>query len=134
MNGLEEQADNAKARDLFWKPLSWLATIRPSSANDAFDPAPWEKFFTSTTSLEVPVLSSLPRHRSAPTPAVCEEMATITARLLSVDAKNTRWTSTATTQARAQLTEVQPRRTTGWWGPLPLTSARLDTRFRTQQS
>jgi hypothetical protein len=24
MNGLEEQADNAKARDLFRKPLSWL--------------------------------------------------------------------------------------------------------------
>ena len=38
MNALEEQADNAKARDLYWKPLSWLGTIRPSSANDAFDP------------------------------------------------------------------------------------------------
>jgi hypothetical protein len=36
MNGLEEQADNAKARDLYWKPLSWLRTIQPSSANDAF--------------------------------------------------------------------------------------------------
>ena len=36
MNGLEEQADNAKARELFWKPLSWLGTIRPTSANDAF--------------------------------------------------------------------------------------------------
>jgi hypothetical protein len=23
MNGLEEQTDNAKARELFWKPLSW---------------------------------------------------------------------------------------------------------------
>jgi hypothetical protein len=38
------------------------------------------------------------------------------------------WTFTATTHARAQLTQVQPRRTTGWWGPLPLSSARLDTR------
>ena len=37
MNGLEEQADNAKARELFWKPLSWLGTIRPTSGNDAFD-------------------------------------------------------------------------------------------------
>jgi hypothetical protein len=36
MNALEEQADNAKARDIFWKPLSWLETIRPMSANDAF--------------------------------------------------------------------------------------------------
>jgi hypothetical protein len=33
MNGLEEQADNAKAREIFWKPLSWLCTIRPTSAN-----------------------------------------------------------------------------------------------------
>jgi hypothetical protein len=37
MNELEDQADNAKARDLYWKPLSW--TIRPTTANDAFDPA-----------------------------------------------------------------------------------------------
>jgi hypothetical protein len=29
--GLEEQADNAKARDLYWKPLSWLGTIRSTS-------------------------------------------------------------------------------------------------------
>jgi len=41
MNALEEQADNAKARDLYWKPLSWLGTIRPTSANFAFDPALW---------------------------------------------------------------------------------------------
>jgi hypothetical protein len=32
MNSLEEQADNAKARNLYWKPLSWLGTIRPTSA------------------------------------------------------------------------------------------------------
>jgi hypothetical protein len=40
MNGLEEQADNVKARDLNWKPLSWLGTIGPTSANDAFDTKP----------------------------------------------------------------------------------------------
>ena len=40
MNALEEQADNAKACDLYWKPLSLLGTIRPSSGNDAFDPKP----------------------------------------------------------------------------------------------
>ena len=28
-NGLEEQADNAKARELFWKSLSWLGTTGP---------------------------------------------------------------------------------------------------------
>jgi hypothetical protein len=40
INALEEQADNDKACDLYWKPLSWLGTIRPSSGNDAFDPKP----------------------------------------------------------------------------------------------
>ena len=30
MNNLEEQADNAKAHELFWKPLSWLDAIRPT--------------------------------------------------------------------------------------------------------
>ena len=45
MNGLEEHADNAKARDLsYWKPLSWLGTILPSSANVAFDPNLWATF------------------------------------------------------------------------------------------
>jgi hypothetical protein len=114
MNGLEEQAEKAKARDLYWKPLSWLGTIRPTSANDAFDPALWTTFVSTTLGLEVPVLSSLPRRNNSP--------------LLSAAAKNTAWTFTATTQPRAQLTQVQPRRTTGWWGPLPLSSARLDTR------
>jgi hypothetical protein len=48
MNALEEQADNAKARELFWKPMSWLGTIRPTSANDAFDPALWATFVSTT--------------------------------------------------------------------------------------
>jgi hypothetical protein len=60
MNALEEQADNAKARDLYWKPLSWLGTIRPSSANDAFDPNLRATFVSTTLGLEVPVLSSPP--------------------------------------------------------------------------
>ena len=79
MNGLQEQADKAKARELFWKPLSWLGTIRPTSANDAFDPALWETFVSTTLGLE--------------------------------------------------LTQVQPRPTTGWcpyWGRC---SARPDTRY-----
>jgi hypothetical protein len=76
MNGLEEQADNTKARDLYWKPLSWLGTIRPSSANDAFDPALWTSandafdpllwFVSTTPGVEVPVLSSLPRRNNSP--------------------------------------------------------------------
>jgi hypothetical protein len=66
MNGLEEQADNAKACDLFWKPISWLGTLRPSNATDAFDQPLWETFFTSTIDLEFPL-----------------SPATITARLLS---------------------------------------------------
>ena len=35
MNGLEDQADNAKPRELWWKPLSWLGTLRPTTANDS---------------------------------------------------------------------------------------------------
>ena len=64
MNGLEEQADNAQARDLYWKPLSWLGTIRPTFANDAFYPALW--FVSTTLGLEVPVLSSLSRRNNSP--------------------------------------------------------------------
>jgi hypothetical protein len=66
MNGLEEQADNAKARELFWKPLSWLGTIRPTSANDDFDPALWETFVSTTLGLEVPILTALPRFHHSP--------------------------------------------------------------------
>ncbi len=54
MNNLEEQADNAKARELFWKPPSWLGAIRPTSANDAFDPALWETFVSTTLGLDHP--------------------------------------------------------------------------------
>ena len=63
MNRLEEQADNDKTSDLYLKQLSWLGTIWPSSATDAFDLPLWETF-TSTIGLEVPVLSSLPRHHN----------------------------------------------------------------------
>jgi hypothetical protein len=66
MNGLQEQADNAKARDLYWKPRSWLGTIRPTSANDALDPALWTTYVSTTLGLEVPVLSSLPRRNNSP--------------------------------------------------------------------
>jgi hypothetical protein len=66
MNALEEQADNAKAHDLYWKPLLWLGTIRPTSADDAFDPALWGTFVSTTLGLGVPVLSSLPRLHNHP--------------------------------------------------------------------
>jgi len=48
MNALEEQADNNKASDLYWKPLSWLGTIRPPSGNDAFDPNLWATCVSTT--------------------------------------------------------------------------------------
>jgi hypothetical protein len=60
MNALEEQADNVKARELHWKPLSWLGTLRPTTANDAWDQPLWETFVCTTLGLEVPVLASLP--------------------------------------------------------------------------
>ena len=71
MNNLEEQADNAKARELFWKPLSWLGAIRPTSANDAFDPALWETFVSTTLGLEVPILAAAPSHASGDHTSTC---------------------------------------------------------------
>jgi hypothetical protein len=71
MNGLEEQADNAKARELFWKPLSWLGTIRPTSAHDAFYPELWETFVSTTLGLEVPILAVLPRLHNSPLAKYC---------------------------------------------------------------
>ena len=52
MNNLEEQADNAKARELFWKPMAWLSAIRPTSPHDAFDPSLWETFLSTRLGLE----------------------------------------------------------------------------------
>ncbi len=66
MNNLEEQADNAKARELFWKPMAWLGDIRPTSPNDAFDPALWETFVSTTLGLEVPTLAAHPRLHNSP--------------------------------------------------------------------
>ena len=100
MNALEEQADNAKARDLYWQPLSWLGTIRPSSANEAFDPNLWATFFSTTLGLEVPILSCLPRHHNNP--------------LAKCGCKKHCMDFTATTPAPALPTQVQPRRMIGW--------------------
>ena len=58
MLNLEEQADNANARELYWKPMGWLGAIRPTTANDAFDPALWETFVSTTLGLEVPTLAA----------------------------------------------------------------------------
>ena len=66
MSALEDQADNGKARELHWKPMSWLGTLRPTTVDDAWAPAIWQTFFTSTLGLEVPVLSSLPRQNNLP--------------------------------------------------------------------
>ena len=66
MSALEDQADDGKARELHWKPMSWLGTLRPTTVDDAWAPASWQTFFTSTLGLEVPVLSSLPRHHNLP--------------------------------------------------------------------
>jgi hypothetical protein len=52
MNNLEEQADNVKACYLFWKPLSWISAIRPTSANA----------FTTTTRAPAQHTQVQPRH------------------------------------------------------------------------
>ncbi len=43
-----------------------LGAIRPTSANDAFDPALWETFVSTTLGLEVPTLAALPRLHNSP--------------------------------------------------------------------
>jgi hypothetical protein len=70
MNALEEQADNTKARELHWKPLSWLGTLSPTTANDAWDQPLWETLVCMTLGLEMPVLASLPRPNQRST-ALC---------------------------------------------------------------
>jgi hypothetical protein len=60
------QADNAKVSDLYWKPLSWLGTIGPSSVNDVFDSNLWATFVSTTIGLVVPSLSSLSLHHNNP--------------------------------------------------------------------
>jgi hypothetical protein len=105
------------------RPLcdSSLARGRQQNFNylhDALDPALWETFST-TLGLEVPVLSSLPRNNNSPR-AKCGFKKHLT----------------ATTPARAQLTQVHPRiktrsktRRTIEWSPCSaISSARLDTR------
>jgi len=80
---------------------SWLGTIRPTSANDVFDPALWETFVSTTLGLEVPILAALPRlHNSPLAKCGCKKFSA--------------WIFTATTQSRAQLTQVQQRRMIGW--------------------
>jgi hypothetical protein len=49
---------------------SWLGTLRPTTANDAWDQPLWETFVCTTLGLEVPVLASLPR-RNQRSPALC---------------------------------------------------------------
>ena len=50
--------------------LSRLGTLRPTTANDAWDQPLWETFVCTTLGLEVTVLASLPR-RNQRAPALC---------------------------------------------------------------
>jgi len=45
MDWRSKPTTNNTANNLHWKQLSWLGTIRPTSSNDAFDPALWETFY-----------------------------------------------------------------------------------------
>jgi hypothetical protein len=99
MNNLEEQADNAKARELFWKPQGMA---RRHQAHH------------SERSLRPRALGDICLHDARFGGSHPCRPLSIIARLLSAAAKNSAWTFTATTRARAQLTQVQLRRTTGW--------------------
>ena len=52
----------ARARELHWKPLLWLGTLRPTTADDAWDPAIRQTFFSSTFGGPRALLS--PRHHN----------------------------------------------------------------------
>ena len=115
MKALEEQADNAKARELHWKPLSWLGTIRPTTPNDAWDQPLWETFVCTTLGLELPVLTSLPRrNQRAPALCGCKKHGT-----------DTYGDHTATCTAHSAV--AQPKRTTGRSEFWALSSAQLVT-------
>ena len=88
MNGLEEQADNPKAGDIYWKLLSSVAR----------DPSTHEHQ-TALTCLSG--RHSSPQHLVWNFPCFPFSPSTITARLLSAAAKITQWTLTAITQARS---------------------------------
>jgi len=91
MNVFEEQADNVKACEIHWKPLSWLGALnRPTTVNDDWDQPLWETFICTTLGFEVPVLDSLPR-RNQHSLALC-------------DCKKTEWTFTVPTCRPARHT------------------------------
>ena len=110
-----EQADNAKARELHWKPLSWLGTIRPTTPNNAWDQPLWETIVCTTLGLEVLVLTALPRrNQRAPALCGCKKHGT-----------DTYGDHTATCTAHSAV--AQPKRTTGRSEFWALSSAQLVT-------
>ena len=48
--------------------MRWLGTLKPTTANDAWDQQLWETFVCTTLGLEVPVLASLPSATNARPP------------------------------------------------------------------
>ena len=78
MNVMEEQADNVKTSNLYWKPLSWLGTIRPSSTNYAFDTNLWATFVSTTLGLETKVATAWTFTTTTPAPANAHSGATKT--------------------------------------------------------
>ena len=63
---LLNSSNDGTSHFIYWKPLSCLGTIRPSSANDALDLNLWATFVSNTLGLEVPIVSSPPRHHNNP--------------------------------------------------------------------
>ena len=94
-----------------------LGTIRTTTINDAFDPALWETFFSTTLGLEVPVLSFLPRHNNS--------------TLAKCGCKKTPLGLSRRPHKHVH-TQEHPRRTIGWSPCSTLSAARLDTRSATK--
>ena len=100
MNALEEQADNAKVRDLYWKPRG---SGPSSSANDAFDPAVLRLAVACAT------LGALAKGASTTGASMRQSVASIPCLLRD-----------ACSLPRRQSAATAPEGDTGPWGPLRL--------------
>ena len=66
MRALEPQEENAKARNLIWKPMSWLGHISPKGPEAAWVLPLWQTFVCTALGVPVPVLAALPTQPNLP--------------------------------------------------------------------
>ena len=115
MRALEPAEENAQPRTLRWVPVGFLGKIGPRHHADSWHLSLWQTF-CSTIGERIPVL--VPPSPPNPTP---EQHA---------GATSSSSTCMATTLAHVKVTQVLPRRTTGWSHSSVPSSGPLGTRLR----